>query len=84
MSEYKQLRYDCWEADMNGVHGHPQKVMKELGYKVIACVPQSIAEQWWFTVEEFIEPLPCYLSKMKYDFNYWHEDGWKTKSQPDY
>lgn len=70
--EYKQLRYDLRGASEAGVKGHPQKVMKELGYKVIDCVPQSVSDSWWFTVEEFIEPLPCYLTKMEYNFDYWH------------
>ncbi len=73
--EYKQLCYNLHEAFDCGVSGHPQIKMKELGYKVIASVPQSIYESWWFTVEDFIEPLPPYLTKMKYDFDYWHEEN---------
>ena len=79
MAEYKQLHYDIWTADLKcGVNEHPQKQMKNLGYKVIGSVPQSIADCWWFTVEEFIEPLPPYLKKMSYNFDYWHGGCWKT------
>ena len=78
MAEYKQLHYDIWTADLKcGIHEHPQKQMKNLGYNVIGSVPQSIADCWWFTVEEFIKPLPPYLSKMSYNFDYWHGGCWK-------
>ncbi len=56
---------------------HPQSQMNALGYKVIGAIPQSIADCWWFTVEEFIEPLPKYLSKMEYDFERWHHNDIK-------
>ena len=78
MKEYKQLKYDVMMAGlMCGVNKHPQKQMKELGYNVIGSVPQTISDSWWFTVEEYIEPLPKYLSKFEYNFNYWHNDCYK-------
>ena len=78
MKEYKQLSYCMWTADVDcGVHEHPQIQMKKLGYKVIGSVPQSVFDSWWFTVEDFIEPLPPYLSKMKYNYDYWHGGCWK-------
>ena len=74
--EYKQLRYDCIAADLHCEdYKHPQERMKLLGYEVIASVPQSIADQWWFTVKEIIYPLPEYLSEMEYDFEKWHGKG---------
>lgn len=73
MSEYKQLRYDCLGAILrDGIDEHPERQMTKLGYKVIAGVPQGIAEQWWFTVEEIIYPLPAYLTEMTYDFAHYH------------
>lgn len=73
MSKYKQLFYSLMTADLEcGIHEHPQVQMNKLGYKVIGAVPQSICDGWWFTVEDFIEPLPPYLSKMTYNFDYWH------------
>ena len=73
MNKYKQLRYDCIDAYIKcGIYEHPERQMKKLGYKVIASVPQSIADQWWFTVEEIIYPLPMYLTEMSYDFEKWH------------
>lgn len=77
----KQLCYRLREADDCGVTEHPLTQMRELGYKIIASVPQSIYDSWWFTVEEFIEPLPPYLTKMSYDFEYWH--GNNVKAAPD-
>ena len=72
MSKYKQLRYCMITAYECGINEHPQKHMKDLGYKIIGSVPQSIADCWWFTVEEFIEPLPPYLSVIEYNFDKWH------------
>ena len=74
---YNQLFYDVWTASNEGINEHPQKQMKNLGYEVLDAVPQSICDGWWFTVKEFIEPLPKYLSKMTYNFDYWHNDCWK-------
>lgn len=52
--------------------------MKELGYNVIACVAQSVADCWWFTVKEIIEPFEPYLTEIAYDYDYWHGDGLKV------
>lgn len=73
----KQLFYSIRDAHENGIHEHPQTQMKKLGYQVIGSVPQSLYDGWWFTVKEFIEPLPEYLCKMNYNFDYWHNDCWK-------
>lgn len=72
--KYKQLEYDLREANECGINDHPQLQMKRLGYKVIGAVAQSLYDCWWFTVEDFIEPLPPYLTKTKYDYDYWHKD----------
>lgn len=45
---------------------HPVEKMKELGYKIIDAVPQSIGDQWWFDVENIIEPLPKYLEVIQH------------------
>lgn len=73
----KQVRFDMYSAYNMGVSGHPQQVMKDLGYTVLAGVAQSICDQWWFTVDKIIEPLPPYLSEMEYDYDYWHGNGRK-------
>lgn len=70
----KQLRYNMWGSP----NEHPQTQMNKLGYNVIGSVPQSIGDQWWFTVEEIIYPLPKYLSEMQYNFEYWHNNCHKT------
>ena len=73
--EYKQLSYDMITAIEHKINEHPQKQMEKLGYKVIGAVAQSLYDCWWFTVEDFIEPLPPYLKKIKYDYDYWHGSG---------
>lgn len=78
MAEYKQLRYDVIGASLAGISEHPQRQMRKLWYEILGSVPQSIADCWWFTVKEFIEPLPDYLTKMEYSFKYWHTDYYKT------
>lgn len=76
--KYKQLDYDLIEAYECGINEHPQRQMTKLGYRVIAAVAQSLYDSWWFTVEDFIEPLPPYLTKIEYDFDYWHGDDRTT------
>ena len=78
MKEYKQLKYNIMTAVLDcGINDHPQTQMKKLGYKVLGSVPQSIADCWWFTVEDYIEPLPPYLTKMNYNYDYWHNDCYR-------
>lgn len=70
-----QVRYCLWGACKCEVRKHPQQDMRDLGFNVIAGVAQSVGDQWWFTVEKLIEPLPEYITPMEYDFEYWHGDG---------
>jgi len=44
------IRYDL---DYNPNPLHPQEAIKELGFKVIHGVPQSIYSCWWFCVEDY-------------------------------
>ena len=76
--KYKQLHYSMYTAYDCGISEHPQAQMDKLGYKVIGAVAQSLTDSWWFTVEEYIEPLPPYLQKFEYDYFYWHGDGKKV------
>ena len=65
-----QLRYCLLTAMLDcGISEHPERQMRKLGYKILDAVPQSIGDQWWFTVEEYNEPLPPYLEKMEYDID---------------
>lgn len=57
-----KLRF--WLQDYHGTK-HPIEHMRELGFIVLSAVPQTIADQWWFTVETLVEPLPEYLEVMK-------------------
>jgi len=70
--KYNQVKYDMITAFNEGVREHPQKQMEKLGYKVIASIAQSLYDCWGFTVEDYIEPMPKYLKKFEYDFDYWH------------
>ena len=72
MKKYNQLKYDAKTAIECGVPFHPQQTMWAMGYKLLGSVPQSLYDCWWFTVEDFIEPLPPFLTKMEYNFDYWH------------
>ena len=65
-NEHCQLRYDVIQGYECGISEHPQEQMRLLGYKLLDSVPQIIADCWLFTVDRFIEPLPPYLSKIKY------------------
>lgn len=68
-----------WAADLEyGVKEHPQIQMKNLGFKLINSVPQSIADCWWFTVEDYDFKTPPYLSEIIYNLNYWMNDCWKN------
>ena len=53
------VAYDC------GITEHPQEQMEKLGYKVIKAEPQTLGECWFFWVEDYIEPMPGYLIKVK-------------------
>lgn len=75
MKKYNQLKYCLRTAYNEGINEHPQIVMKNLGYKLIGSVPQTMGDCWWFTVEKIIKPLPPYLRKTNYDFDYWHNSA---------
>ena len=77
MSKYKQVSYSIIEAIYSGIHEYPSEQMKKLGFKVIAAVPQTIYESIWFTVEDYIDDMPSYISKFKYNYEYWHNGCWK-------
>ena len=74
MTKHKQLIYKMYTAYDCGVNEHPQVQMEKLGYKVLAAVAQSMGDCWWFTVEDYIEPLPKYLEKFEYDYDKWHKN----------
>lgn len=61
----KGYRYDIIGAELNcGVKDHPQKVMKDLGFKVVKCEPVPIADCWLFKVENEIDEVPSYLTEL--------------------
>lgn len=53
-----KLRF--WLQDYNE-NVHPVTKMKELDFNIIEAIPQTVGDQWWFTVETLVEPLPEYL-----------------------
>lgn len=58
------LRYDVIGACLAGVSLHPAIDMGRLGYKVVRGIPQSIADQWWFQVDDTDVPMPKYIEPM--------------------
>lgn len=66
----KNYRYDVIGAHYDGVSEHPQRQMKNLGYKIIKSEPVSIADCWWFRVENEIDNIPSYLYQMGDDFKF--------------
>ena len=76
MIKYKQVRYDLIGAHFSHVNKNPYVDMRELGFKIIASVPQTIGDQIWFTVENYIDKMPSYISKMEYNYDYWHGECW--------
>lgn len=71
----RQVRYNCMTADYAGIKVHPETQMRKLGFKLIAAVPQSLCDEWWFTVEDNSIELPEYIREADYDFGYWHVNG---------
>lgn len=72
------LFYDLYSSYEANIKKHPQEYMNE-HFKVIHAVPQSIADGWWFCVEDFDFELPSFLSKMHpYNLNYWKDGCYKT------
>lgn len=68
----KNYRYDMIGADIEyHVHGHPQKVMRELGYNFIKSEPVPAADCWWFRVDNEDEvPKPGFLDELPDDFKF--------------
>lgn len=67
----KNYRYDIIGASYyHGVVNHPQVQMKTLGYEVIKSEPVTIADCWWFRVNNEIENTPDYLYPMDDDFKF--------------
>ena len=66
----KNYRYDMIGAYINGVKEHPQEHMKNLGYEVVKSESVSIADCWWFRVEDKIKNTPIYLYEMMDDFKF--------------
>lgn len=66
----KHYRYDVIGAFYSGIKEHPQKQMKNLGYNVVKAEPVTIADCWWFRVDNEIENVPEYLYSMSDDFKF--------------
>lgn len=62
------LRFSMMAQYYEGVEGHPQKVMKDLGITYQHATPQSMGDQWWFwNCEGVPETLPKFLSELNID-----------------
>lgn len=66
----KNYRYDIDTAIYHGVTIHPQAEMSRLGFKVIKAEPVSVADCWWFRVENDIDFVPGYITEMRPDFQF--------------
>lgn len=76
--EYKQVCYSIETAENCGEKRNPYEVMKSLGFKIVASVPQTLYNTVWFTVEDYVENPPEFITKMWYNFDYWHNDCYKN------
>ena len=67
----KNYRYDMIGAFLeHNIQMHPQEDMKRLGFKLLKSEPVSIADCWWFRVENEIENVPDYLDELSEDFKF--------------
>ena len=66
----KHYRYDMYSASRSGIKEHPQKQKKNLGNNVFKAEPVTIADCWWFRVDNDIENVPEYLYLMSDDFKF--------------
>lgn len=77
----KFLKYDLqFAAEDPTTESHPQAQMRKM-FNVIHCVPQSIADCWWFCVEDYDEnlKLPKYLVEIPpYNLSYWRDHCFQT------
>ena len=67
-----RLHYDVIGASMHSnkaYREHPQKVMKDLGFKLIKSEPCMIADCWLFEVEDNNIELPPFLEEWNFKFN---------------
>lgn len=52
------VRYDMIGANKAGYTGHPQRVMRELGFDWDGAIPESIGDCWFFRVKEMADEKP--------------------------
>lgn len=74
----RYLIYDLIGASESGIAVHPQIDMKERGIKLIAAIPESIAD-CWNILTDYDGDLPDYISECKYALKphslYWKDWG---------
>lgn len=74
----KQIHYSVigealWARDHNVTSKHPQERMRELGFNLLVCVPETIADCWNCLVEDFNFELPDYiLSSDEINWSYFY------------
>lgn len=74
----KQIHYSVigealWARDHNVTSKHPQERMRELGFDLLVCVPETIADCWNCLVKDFNFELPDYISSSdEINWNYFY------------
>lgn len=77
------MQFIRYNLEYNPCKLHPQDAIKELGFKEIHAVPQSLSCCWWFCVEDYnfsikkkreTDERYNFVSSMKpYSLKYWRD-----------
>lgn len=46
------VRYYMQSANEEGYSGHPENMMRDMGFKLISGLPETMFDLWFFEVEE--------------------------------
>lgn len=65
------LEYSFITSFMEGVKGHPQQILKDLGYNVLDYAANPLADFALLEVEKIIGPLPKFLKITEANLSQW-------------
>jgi len=63
------IRFDLRDAQTNGFGDHPQRVMNQLGSKVLKYEGIEIADCIMMQVDKLPEPIPVFIRLSDYKFD---------------